>query len=137
MKIEQPYFGKVKEGDKIFGVIFGEGEVKRVWKDSHYTFEAEFPNGFIVPYTDEGIPGWNTKLDEQTIFYKKDIDLMELDFTPVDKILSIKKIIKLRTQGKLEARCPSGLWRNIKECPGCVVEGYLENNKLYLFRKES
>lgn len=130
------YFRNVKEGDKVFGLVFGAGVVSSVWGDGYYTFEVEFLNSFTVPYTPEGFPGWNTgKLGFQTVFYKEDIDLMEYDFAPIYKVLSAKKIIKLRDKKKLEAKCPSGLWANISQCPGSLIEEYLEEGKLHLFRK--
>lgn len=130
------YFRNVKEGDKVFGLVFGEGVVSSVWGDGHYTFEVEFLNSFTVPYTPEGFPGWNTgKLYFQTVFYKEDIDLMEYDFAPTDKVLSVKKIIKLRDKKKLEVKCPSGLWQPIDKCPKNISQDYLEDGKLHLFRK--
>ena len=131
------YFKKVKENDEVFGLVFGHGIVTSVWNDSHYTFEVTFDNGYSVPYTPEGIPGWNIRLEHQTVFYKDDIDLMSIDFSPVDEVLSPKKIIKLRNKNKLEVRCPSGLWIKMSECPQYVIEEYLEDGKLHLFRKES
>ena len=130
------YFEKVKKSEKIFGLVFGPGIVSTVWDDGFYKFEVEFENGFVVPYTIEGIPAWNNNLDSQTIYYKKDIDLMKYDFTPSEKILSIKKIIKLRLSNLLEIRCPSGLWQSLNNCPSYVMEDYLENGKLHLFRKK-
>jgi len=130
-----PYFKNVEESDSIFGLVFGKGKVANVWENSHYTFEIEFENGFTVPYTSDGIPGWSGKLDYQTVFYSEDIDLTDVDFSPSEEVLNVKKIIKLRDKGKLDARCPSGVWINIKQCPNYIIEEYLENNKLHLFRK--
>lgn len=130
------YFSKVKKGDKVFGLVFGPGEVSRVWEaDSYYTFEVEFSNGYKVPYTNDGTPGWSLNVDSQTLFYKNDIDLMDMDFSPAEKVLSVKKIIKLRDKHNLEVRCPSGLWQKVNECPYKFVEEYLEKGKLFLFRK--
>jgi hypothetical protein len=133
--MSKPYFHKVKKDQEIFGLVFGHGTVKNVWGDGHYKFEVEFDNGFTVPYTEDGIPGWSGKLDFQTIYYKEDIDVMSLDFAPTDKVLSAKKIIKLRAKGKLEVKCPSGLWQPVGKCPSYVTEQYLEDGKLHLFRK--
>jgi len=135
-KEKKPYFFKVKEGLEIFGLVFGHGIVKNVWGDGHYTFEVEFDNNYTVAYTDEGLPSWGGgRFDFQTIFYKDDIDLMEYDFAPTTEPLSAKKIIKLRLKNKLEVRCPSGLWQPINKCPGYVIEEYLEDQQLHLFRK--
>ena len=132
---EVPYFKNVEENDKIFGLVFGRGRVASVWGDGYYSFEIEYDNGFTVPYTSDGIPGWSGKLDYQTAFYSEDIDLINMDITPADVVLSVKKIIKLRDKKKLEIRCPSGIWTQTEFCPGYVMEEYLENGKLHLFRK--
>lgn len=130
------YFKKVAEKDKVFGLVFGPGKVVSVWaKDSHYTFEVEFDNGQVVPYTIDGIPGWSNVLDYQTLYYKNEIDLEKMDFTPTEKVLSVKKIIKLRDKKKLEVKCPSGVWQKVDKCPSYVTEEYLEQGKLFLFRK--
>ena len=130
------YFKKVSEGDKVFGLVYGKGVVKSVWADSYYSFEVEYKDGSVVPYTPEGFPAWNTgKFDFQTVFYASEIDLMDYDFAPTEDILSVKKIIKLRDKKKLEIKCPSGLWQEIDKCPSNVAEEYLIDNKLHLFRK--
>lgn len=135
-KDKKPYFHNVKEGDEIFGLVFGKGVVRTVWEpDGYYKFEVEFSNDHVVPYTIDGVPGWYAKLDFQTIYYVNDIDLMSMDFAPTDKVLSAKKIIKLRTKKKLEIKCPSGLWQPVDKCPQYVMESYLEEGKLHLFRK--
>lgn len=133
---ESPYFKTVEEGDKVFGLVFGPGKISSVWGDGHYTFEVEYSNGSTVPYTPEGNPAWNTSnLDFQTVFYAEDIDLMDQDFAPTEKVLSVKKIIKLRDKKKLEIKCPSGLWQPYDKCPREFAEQYLEEGKLHLFRK--
>jgi len=132
------YFNKVKENEKVFGLVFGKGSIRSVWKDSYYTFEVEYENGQVVPYTSDGNPAWNTgRLDFQTVFYKEDIDLCDIDFTPVNKdnVLSAKKIIKLRNNKKLEVKCPSGVWQEISNCPPQLISEYLEDKKFDLFRK--
>ena len=129
------YFKKVKEGQEVFGLVFGPGVVKSVWKDSYYTFEVLYNNHHTVPYTDDGVPGWSGPLDFQTVFYKKDIDVMSIDMAPSEKVLSAKKIIKLRDKKKLMAKCPSGIWSNVRECPNYLIEEYLEEGKLHLFKK--
>ena len=94
------YFDKVQIGDKLYGLVFGKGKVIEVFENSHYKMMVFFKNGYEVPYTEDGIPGWGN-FKKQTIFYKEDIDLTDVDFTPVKKILSPKKIIKLREKKKL------------------------------------
>ena len=94
-----------------------------------------FVNGYEVPFTIDGVPGWG-HFNKQTCFYKRDIDLSKLDFTPNEKILSDKKIIKLREKGLLEVRVPSGAWKNVKKCPDEYIEKICEEEKYYLFRKK-
>jgi len=132
------YFEEVKEEDLVFGLVYGKGKVKSVWeKDSYYTFEVEYENGSVVPYTSEGYPAWNrSKFTFQTVFNVEDIKLLELDFVPLEKTLSVKKIIKLRNEKKLEVRCPSGIWQNLEQCPKDLIEEYLQENKFHLFRKK-
>ena len=132
-----PYFKLAEEDDSVFGLVYGPGKIRNVFGEGHYTFEVEYNNGFTVPYTPEGNPGWNaSKLSFQTVFFKEDIDLMDYDFAPNEKILSVKKIIKLRDKKLLEVKCPSGLWQSINKCPREISEDYLEDGKLHLFRKE-
>jgi len=129
------YFSKAKVGDKVYGLVFGKGKIVAVYPDSHYSIMVEFDNGYEVPYTDEGIPGWGT-FKKQTLYYRKDVNLSKADFSPVEKILSPKKIIKLREQGKLQVRLPSGLWTNVKKADPQYVEQLLENEQYHLFRKK-
>lgn len=133
--MSKPYFHKVKIGRKVYGLIFGLGKVTDVFDDAHYKFIVKFKNGYEVPYTEDGIPGWGNFRD-QTLFYKKDIDLSSYDFTAISKILSIKKIIKLKEKNKLQIRLPSGIWI---DCSGCVddyLEQMLEKENYHLFRKK-
>ena len=135
------YFDNVKLNDKVYGLIFGEGEVIYSLGDAglqgFYNFEVEFENGQRVFYTSEGIPNWSQPGEGyQTLFYKKDILMDELDFEPLDKILKPKKIMKLREKGLLQARCPSGAWINAQDCPGNIIEQYLTDGRFHLFRKE-
>ena len=130
------YFDNVKEKDKLYGMVFGAGKVTQVFDDSHYKMMVSFKNGYEVPYTEDGIPGWGN-FKKQTIFYKKDIDLTKVDFTPITKVLSPKKIIKLREKKKLEIRLPSGIWTECQKCVKEYVEEMLENEKYHLFRKKA
>ena len=131
------YFKNVKVKDVVFGLVFGKGIVRSVWDDdSFYKFEVEYDNGYIVPYTIDGIPGWSLgKLNEQTVFYEKDIDLFNIDFSPIEKVLKPKQIIKLRNKKELEMRCPSGIWVPIDKCPLDLVEENLEKGNFHLFRR--
>ena len=131
------YFKKVKVKEEVFGLVFGHGVVASVWGDGFYKFEVEYDNSQVVPYTEDGIPGWSTNLDYQTLFYKVDIDSFNYDIAGVtlDK-LSPKEIIKLRMKNKLLVKCPSGLWLNSSKCPYSIVEEYLENDMLNMFKKE-
>ncbi len=134
-KKEKPYFHKVKKGDKVFGLVFGKGQVVKVFDDdSFYKFIVEFKNDYEVPYTIEGIPGWGN-FDKQTLFYKKDIDLSKFDFSANEKVLTPKKIIKLREKNKLEVKLPSGIWTNCIDCANDYVESLLLKESYHLFRK--
>ena len=129
------YFKKVKVKDKLYGLVFGAGKVIEVFEDSHYKMIVAFKNGYEVPYTDDGIPGWGT-FKKQTIFYKDDIDLTDVEFGPVTKVLSPKKIIKLREKKKLEIRLPSGIWTECSKCVKQYIEEMLESENYHLFRKK-
>jgi len=129
------YFKKAKAGDKVYGLVFGKGRISEVFEDSFYPVLVEFSNGYEVPYTEDGVPSWGT-FKKQTLFYRKDIDLSSEDFTPVDRVLSPRKIIKLREKNRLEVRVPSGVWRSAKKADAAYVERLLEEEKYHLFRKK-
>ncbi len=130
----KPYFKKVKEGDKVYGLVFGKGKVSKVFDSGYYKFMVEFKNGYEIPYTEDGVPGWGN-FNEQTVFYRNDIDLSPFDFSAVEKVLSPKKIIKLREKGELEVRLPSGVWSNCTKCAKEYIEDMLEKGNYHLFRK--
>ncbi len=129
------YFDKVSKGDKVYGLVFGPGKVSEVFKDSYYKMMVTFKNGHEVPYDEDGIPGWG-RFKQQTLFYKNDIDLTKVDFSPVTKVLTPKKIIKLREKEKLEVRLPSGIWTDCSKCVNDYVEEMLELENYHLFRKQ-
>lgn len=129
------YFKKAKVDRKVFDLIFGKGKIVDIFPDSHYILKIEFKNDYEIFYTDEGIPNWGN-FKNQTLFYKKDIDLTSEDFSPVKKILSAKKIIKLRDKQKLEVRLPSGLWKSTKRVDNSYVEKLLRKEQYHLFRKK-
>ena len=129
------YFKKAKTNDIVYGLVFGAGVIKEVYEDGFYHIIVKFNNGFEVPYTIDGIPGWG-KFKEQTLFYKDDIDLTDFDFSAVSKVLSVKKIIRLRDKKKLEVRLPSGIWKACKKCAKDYVEDMLEKENFHLFRKK-
>jgi len=129
------YFSKAKPGDKVYGLVFGRGKIAEVFPDSFYALIVEFDNGYEVPYTEEGIPGWG-HFKKQTLFYRKDVDLSKADFSPIDKILDPKKIIKLREKNQLQVRLPSGVWKSVKKAEPDYVEGLLEREQYHLFRKK-
>ncbi len=128
------YFDNAKVGDKVYGLVFGRGKIVEVFNDSFYSILVEFKNGYEVPYTDDGIPGWGN-FKKQTMFYKNDVDLSKADFSPVLKVLDAKEIIKLREKDKLEIRLPSGIWKDYKKADPEYVEEMLEDEQLHLFRK--
>lgn len=129
------YFSDAKVGDKVYGLIFGKGKIVDIFPDSYYSIMVEFKNGHEVPYTDDGIPGWGN-FKKQTLFFRDDVDLCNEDFSPVDKPMSHKKIIKLREKKKLEVRCPSGVWTNAKKVDDEYIEKILKKEKYHLFRKK-
>jgi len=129
------YFSKAKKGEKVYGLIFGKGKILDVYPDSFYTLMIEFENGYEVPYTDEGIPSWGN-FKKQTMYYRDDIDLCNEDFSPVEKILAPRKIIKLREKKKLEVRLPSGIWKSIKKADDEYIEKILSKEQYHLFRKK-
>ena len=128
------YFKKVKKDDKVFGLVFGLGTVIEVFDDGHYKMIVSFDGEHEIPYTDDGIPGWG-KFKEQTLFHKDDIDLTEFDFSAIDKILTPKKIIKLRNKKKLEVRLPSGIWHICNKRVKEYVRDQLRKENFHLFRK--
>jgi len=128
------YFKKAKEGEKVYGLVFGKGKISKVFESGHYKLLIEFKNGYEVPYTIEGIPGWGS-FDTQTVFYRDDINLSPYDFSAVEKVLTPKKIIKLREKNELEIRLPSGVWTSCTKCAKEYMEEMLERENFHLFRK--
>ena len=128
------YFKKVKKDDKVFGLVFGLGTVIEVFDDGHYKMIVNFDGEYEIPYTEDGIPGWG-KFKEQTLFHKDDIDLTEFDFSAINKILTPKKIIKLRDKKKLEVRLPSGIWHTCNKRVKEYVRDQLRKENFHLFRK--
>jgi len=129
------YFKKAKKNDKVFGSVFGIGVISNNHLNGYYSLMVKFNNGFEVPYTIEGIPAWGN-FDYQTLFYKNDIDITDLDFDSVDKVLKVKQIIKLRDKKKLEIKCPSGIWQNSDLCSDDYIEEILSKKQFWLFRKK-
>ncbi len=129
------YFKKAKIGRKVYDLIFGKGKIVEVFDESHYKVMVEFKNDYQIAYTEEGIPNWGF-FKNQTIFYKKDIDLSKEDFSPIEKILSAKKIIKFRDKNKLEVRLPSGIWKNAKRVEEDYIEALCKKEYYHLFRKK-
>ncbi len=129
------YFDNAKVGDQVYGLIFGKGKIVECYENAHYTIMVRFANNDEVPYTEEGLPGWGN-FNKQTCYYRKDIDLTKVDFSPIEKVLSHKKIIKLREKEKLEVRLPSGVWSNAKKCPDSYIKDICENENYHLFRKK-
>jgi len=129
------YFDNAKVGDSVYGLVFGAGEITQIFENSHYKIMVSFKNGYEVPYTEDGIPGWGN-FKKQTLYYKNDIDLTDVDFSPVAKVLSIKKIIKLKEKNRLQVRLPSGVWKRVKKAEESYVEDLLEREKYHMFRKK-
>ena len=136
------YFSKVKIEQEVFSLIYGKGIVnfalpKKHRVDGFYIFAVEYKKKKVVHYTVDGFPNWSTENGLcQTVFYKEDLDFMDVDMKPVKKILSEKKIIKLKEKGTLELQCPSGIWRNADEVPQKIFKDALKNSQLNIFREE-
>ncbi|MDA7818089.1 hypothetical protein N9A28_07850 [Sulfurimonas sp.] len=136
------YFSKVKLEQEVFSLVYGHGEVifvlpKEQRIDGFYVFAAKFSKKNIIHYTVEGFPNWSPSNGAcQTVFYQKDLDMNDIDILPVSKELSEKQILKYAEKDILEMRCPSGIWRNVNECPQNLMKKALKKDKLYLFRKE-
>jgi hypothetical protein len=128
------YYENAKAGQKVYGLVFGRGKITEVFQDSHYKIMVTFKNGYEVPYTEDGIPGWGN-FTSQTLFYRDDVDMGKADFSPVTKVLSPKKIIKFREKEMLEVRLPSGMWVKSKKADQKYVETLLENEQFHLFRR--
>jgi len=129
------YFDNAKVGDKVYGLVFGKGKIVEVFEDSFYSIMVEFKNGYEVPYTADGVPGWGN-FKKQTMFYRDDIDLSKEDFSPVLETLEPEDIIKLRAANKLEVRLPSGIWKNAKKAEPNYIERMLEDEQFHLFREK-
>lgn len=136
------YFDDVEKNDEVYSIVYGHGKVKYVLdKKSRtpgfYIFQVQFENDSVF-YTEAGIPEWcSTKGCNQTVFYKGDMDMLDLDYQTIKKdLLSKKKIAKLKEAGELEMRAPSGAWINANYVPPKVYLAALKYEELYLFRKE-
>ncbi|WP_373001704.1 hypothetical protein [Sulfurimonas sp.] len=136
------YFSKVKLKQEVFSLIYGKGRVvfalpKEHRLDGFYVFAVEYNNNQKVHYTIDGVPNW-THLDGgcQTVFYLQDIDLSDIDIQPPHKVPSEKQILKYKEKGTLEIQCPSGIWRNVDECPEELMKKAFKKSRYYLFRKQ-
>jgi len=137
---KENFYSKIKIGSEVFGLIFGKGIVTYIDINSYWPIEVTYDTSegtFNVPYSEDGIPSWGGgKFDRQTVYTLDEINLMDYDISAADETtLTQKKIIKLKFNNKLEIKCPSGIWKNAKNCPSWVMEEYLQEDKLHLFRK--
>jgi len=133
------YFNTVKLGDEIFSLIYGKGIATFVLNDiarvtGFYMMKVQYEKCSVM-YTEDGLPDWGRD-KVQTAFYVKDINLNNIHFEPQDKPLSKKQLHKYMDKAILEMRCPSGIWRNINECPSKIVQKGLSDLSYHLFRKE-
>jgi hypothetical protein len=134
------YFENVELGEKVYSIIYGEGVVEHVLEskmrvEGFFMFGVRYANA-VVHYTDEGIPNWcSTAGCSQTVFYKKDIDIERIDFTPIKDVMTLKKIEKNITNGLLEIRCPSGIWQSVLNVPEKLLSTAISKGDLHLFRK--
>jgi len=136
------YFSKVKEGQKVFSIIYGKGIVIFTLPKEHrlegfYVFGVRYSKKNTVYYTVDGFPNWSEKDSSyQTVFYKDDIDFDDMDTKDADKILSKKQVLKYKEKGTLEIQCPSGVWKSVDEVPEVLMKKALKKDRFYLFRKE-
>ncbi len=130
------YFSNAKEGEEVYGLIFGKGKILQVFSESYYSIMVKFNNGYEVPYTDEGIPSCGS-FDTQTLFYRQDIDLFNEDFSPVEEVLGHKHIIKLRQENALEVRLPSGVWKGVEKADEEYIERIVQKELYHLFRQKN
>ncbi len=137
------YFSKVKVRQEVFSLVYGNGIVvfalpKEHRLDGFYVFAVEYEEKKnTVHYTIDGYPNWSSAAGCcQTVFYKKDIDLSDMDIQPPSKIPSEKQILKYKEKGILEIQCPSGIWKNVDECPEKLMKKAFKKSKYYLFRKQ-
>lgn len=129
------YLDGTKVGDDFFGLVFGHGTAVQVDKGGFYPVIVEFDNGDQIPYTEDGIPAWGN-FNYQTLFRKEDIDLEKLDFSTVDELPTPKKISKWNSKGKLEIKCPSGLWADASKWES-YADKLLSEEKFWMFRKKN
>lgn len=141
------YFSKVKLNQEVFSLVYGKGVVvfalpKEHRVDGFYVFAAEYESSKgkkqRIHYTVDGYPNWSSSAGAcQTVFYKKDIDFSDMDIQPLKKILSEKQILKYMESDTLDMQCPSGIWRDVNQCPEKLVKKALKKDKYYLFRKQN
>ena len=130
------YFNNIQKDDKVYGLVFGKGIVSEVFPtEGFYQFEVDFDNGYKIPYTKEGVPGWGN-FSEQTLFYRKDIDKSTFDFSDNCKSMSYKKLVKCLYSSKniLEVKTPSGIWHKSNEVDKQYIQDIISNGLFFLFR---
>jgi len=135
------YFRNVAVRDKIYSLVFGEGETffvlpERVRVDGSYMFGVKYGTKEVY-YTVDGIADWCglTGACEQTAFYCTDVKVSDHDFSPTDEVMTKRKIEKHIENELLQMRCPSGIWRKVLLCPAKIVEKAISKDNLHLFRK--
>lgn len=127
----------MKIGTVVYGIIYGKGSVTDIYDNSFYKFEVTYDNGYIIPYTIEGVPSWGLKHGLQTVFNVEDVNLLDYDISPNGDVMSMKKLAKCIKNDRLELRCPSGIWCDLKDVPSTLLEKYAMKGELHLFRRSS
>jgi len=135
------YFSNIKLKQKVFSLIYGKGIVIFVLPKEHmiegfYTFAVEYKKKHTVYYTIDGYPNWQSDTCCQTVFYRDDVNLVDIDTQDEDKTPTEQQILKWQSSSKLEIQCPSGIWRNIEEAPSNLVKKAIKKAKYHLFRKQ-
>lgn len=131
------YFQNAKVGDKVFGLIFGKGQISEVYEEGHFfRLKVEFEEGDEVFFTIEGIPNVSN-IDYQTLFFANDPKISALaEYERLESILSDKKILKLYRKDRLEYRTKSGIWLDSKKVPKEMMWDSLMSGALHHFRKK-
>jgi hypothetical protein len=131
------YFQDAKVGDKVFGLIFGKGEILEIFEEGHFfRLKVEFEDGDEVFFTIDGVPNVSN-IDYQTLFFEDDSQITQIaEFERLEKILSEKKVLKYYKKELLEYRTKSGLWLDCKKVPKEMMWDSLVNGSLHHFRKK-
>jgi hypothetical protein len=82
------YFKKAKVGDRVFGLIFGKGQISELFdNDSFFRLKIEFDDGDEVFFTNDGVPNVSN-IDYQTLFYESEPKIQRIaEYERLENIL--------------------------------------------------